>query len=408
MAIMFNPFAYSQTGVQTTRPGGSVGISAYGPGRSSSRSNSNDPSGRFSVSGVVSLSGSAPAYGQGGGALPQDTVSCEKQQKKQQIRRMVREMRKTPEEKLNPYAVTTDNILSIFDQSKTSETEEEESTDKPVNYNYKEVANKIQRAKNSVSAGQAVLSAKRKVMEVKRKISLGEGDPEELQITLTHARRMEMAARKKKHHLELEELVSRTQKSDENKNKTGEAAVDMKNALVSLKEEEISEQEDKILEEREAMIGEAVEQMTEASGEGLSAESDVSETVSGNVHDLLADLNEMISEFGEEELKKLEETMEMLETMEIVDPHMSEEDLEELKRKHRNSERKAIVKADMDYLKDMIKHMLEKGSGVPGMGGNNAVSAPVFPVPAETKVLSPEISMPSSFGTEGAGIDIKL
>ena len=33
-------------------------------------------------------------------------------------------------------------------------------------------------------------------MEVKRKISSGNGDPDELQLALTHARRMEMAASK--------------------------------------------------------------------------------------------------------------------------------------------------------------------------------------------------------------------
>ncbi len=49
--------------------------------------------------------------------------------------------------------------------------------------------------------------------------------------------------------------------------------------------------------------------------------------------------------------------MEMLESMEIVDPHMSKEDLEDLKRKHRASEDKAIMKANMDYLKDMIKYV---------------------------------------------------
>ena len=46
-------------------------------------------------------------------------------------------------------------------------------------------------------------------------------------------------------------------------------------------------------------------------------------------------------------------SQEMLENMEIVDPHMSEEELEELKRKHRAAENKAIVKAEMDYLKGL-------------------------------------------------------
>jgi len=67
-------------------------------------------------------------------------------------------------------------------------------------------------------------------------------------------------------------------------------------------------------------------------------------------------MQEDSASFSEEELKELEEAMEMLETMEVVNPHMSKEDLEELKRKHRASEDKAIMKANMEYLKDMIKH----------------------------------------------------
>ena len=74
-----------------------------------------------------------------------------------------------------------------------------------------------------------------------------------------------------------------------------------------------------------------------------------------NSQDMLSELGKILAEFGEEELKELEEAMEMLEDMEIVDPHMSKEDLEELKRKHRATEQKAMVKADMDYLKGMIK-----------------------------------------------------
>ena len=63
----------------------------------------------------------------------------------------------------------------------------------------------------------------------------------------------------------------------------------------------------------------------------------------------------MVAEFGEEELKQLEEAMEAFESMEVLDPHMSDEQFEDLKRKHRAAENKAIVKADMDYLKDMAR-----------------------------------------------------
>ena len=250
--------------------------------------------------------------------------------------------------------MSADRVNGYMQLSETSGNEKEEETKKPVNYNYKEVASKIQRAKTSMSAGRAVLAAKRKVLELKGRISAGNGDPEELQSALTHAKRMEMAARKKKHHLELEELAATVQKRDEQFDKAEEAVSGMRDALIQAEEENVSEKEDAILEEREDMICEAAEELKESRSQ--------------DSEELLSELNAMISEFGEEELKELEEAMEMLENLEFIDPHMSPEELEELKRKHRAAENKAIMKADMDYLKDMIKHQLAKAGSIPGIG----------------------------------------
>ncbi len=223
------------------------------------------------------------------------------------------------------------------------------------------------KAKNSLSAGQAYLSAKRKVLEIRRKISNADGDAEELQLALTHAKRMEMVARKKKHHLELEELVTMTEKRDEKQSEMEEASAEMKDAIIEEAEDEVAKEEDAIFEEREDMLEEATEEL-QAEGQDSSEE-------------LLSSLNEMIADFGEEELKELEEAMEMLEDMEMLDPHMSEEELDELKRKHRAAEQKAIMKADMDYLKDLIKHQVSQGGGIPGMSGGNAAAGFSTPIP---------------------------
>ena len=88
--------------------------------------------------------------------------------------------------------VSADKQNGYMNLNATKNTKKEEKTQKPVRYNYKEVASKIQNAKNSAGAEQAVLSAKRKVLEIKKKISNGDGDAEELQLALTHAKRMEM------------------------------------------------------------------------------------------------------------------------------------------------------------------------------------------------------------------------
>ncbi|MBR1701392.1 MAG: hypothetical protein IJ716_05500 [Lachnospiraceae bacterium] len=289
-------------------------------------------------------------------------------EKSLEVKKMVRSLNQTKTENENPYAVNSkDKIKDLMGTTGSSKSDKDKKAKKHTNYNYKEVANKILRAKTSVSAGQAVLSAKRKVLEVRRKMAGSDGDADELQAALTHAKRMEMAARKKKHHLELEELVVTTQQRDEKLDKMEEAASDINSSMVQASEEQVTEREDAIFEEREEMLSEITEGM-EDSGAEIS-------------DDRMAELNEMIAEFGEEELKQLEEEMEMLENMEVIDPHMSKEDLEDLKRKHRSAENKAIMKANMDYLKTMIKHSLQVGgagaSG--GAGSGNSVAGGGIP-----------------------------
>ena len=111
------------------------------------------------------------------------------------------------------------------------------------------------------------------------------------------------------------------------------------------------------------------------------------EDISNLSDEMLDEMNEMIASFGEDELEMLEEAMDMAELMEVVDPHMSKEDYENLKRKHRASEERAIMKADMDYLKAVIKMNMDKslkspsldaGAGMSGFSGN-AFSASSMP-----------------------------
>ena len=188
-------------------------------------------------------------------------------------------------------------------------------------------------------------------------------------------------------------MVARTQKIDERFDKQEDAAQGIQSAITQAEEEKITEKEDEIFDERETMLEEALAQIEE-SGAAVSDE-------------MMADLNKMISEFGEEELKELEEAMEMLENMEVVDPHMSKEDFEDLKRKHRASENKAIAKANMEYLKDMIKHELGKAGRTPGMGGGQ--SAPVSvssPVPQMANVSMPAMS-PAPV-SDGPSIDVSV
>ena len=312
-----------------------------------------------------------------------DDGSEKKKGKSVQVRELLRSLKQSSRQDQNSYASGSQN--EFMELSGAKEEDKDNGAKAPSNYNYKEVEAKILRAKNPVSAEQAVLSASRKVLEVKAKISSGNGDPEELQLALTHAKRMELTARKKKRHLELEEIAKTAGERDERASQQEKAFSDMKNAMVSLEEEKVTEKEDAIFEEREDLIKEASDSLGD-SGERAS-------------EDMLASLNEMISEFGEEELKELEEAMEALSDMEIIDPHMSKEELEELKRKHRAAEQKELVKADMDYLKGIVKHQLDKMGTISGIGiGASSIGATI---PLAEAFSAPVMSM-----AEGASIDV--
>lgn len=255
------------------------------------------------------------------------------QKKTEHMRALLRALSPTYEKQENPWE-------PLWDE-KVGENDGEEPLLPSNKYNYKEVSEKIHQAKNAQSAGQAVLAAKRKVMEIKRKLGSGSKDTEELLIALAHAKRMEIVAKRKQNHLELEELVVSTHKQDEKQEQMEKTVQSAATAAVELEQEKLAEAADDIFQSREDAAAQ-VEEYLEESGDTLS-------------EDTMADLNSAMAEIGEEELQQLEEAMELVDAMEIVNPHMSKEALEELKVKHRTSEEREMVKADMEYLKDLME-----------------------------------------------------
>ena len=242
----------------------------------------------------------------------------------QEMRRLKRGLQSNTEQSKSE----EEKPLSLVDTLLSKDDEEDaEKVQKPVNYNYKEVSNKIQRAKTSVSAEQAYLSAKRKTLQIKRKIAAEEGDPEELQMALTHARSMELVARKKKHHLELEEMVERTQRHDEAEEKTEEAAESVKGMLIGNSEEKLTEREDEILDKRQSMMEETAEELRESGA--------------GSAEEMLSELNKMLADMGEKELEELEQAMMEAEPYE-----------EQIKVLNAKPEEKDIPKASVESVKE--------------------------------------------------------
>ena len=244
-----------------------------------------------------------------------------------------------------------------------TENEEENKEDKLLNsgkvYNFKEVSNKIMRAKTSVSAGQAVVAAKRKISEIKRKLAGSDGDSDDLQLALTHARKMEVVAERKKNNLELEEMVKNTRKRDELLEK-------MEKSSSSVEIEKYEELKDEILDKQLDLIEEQSEIQRE---EAERMREKLEEKMQAQMEETMEQANTFIDEMGDEESEMLREMSEVIDAMEVVDPHMSEEDFSRLKTKHRLSEHKALMKADMEYLKSVFKNLDGRAAAsTPGMG----------------------------------------
>jgi hypothetical protein len=122
-----------------------------------------------------------------------------------------------------------------------------------------------------------------------------------------------------------------------------------------------------------------------ASGLQLSdMPSDVSAVNSGLSSDIAAsdvealDMEEMTEDL-DEAYEMLDEMMEDLGVLEVVDPHMDEQGLKDLRIRHRHSEEKDMTKADMDYLKSIFdkyqKDMVRAKSGAFGISpGATAMS----------------------------------
>lgn len=261
--------------------------------------------------------------------------------KRRELIKHIRQLYMTAQTDTNPYAKVSEDIPFW---AKTNDEEDEDSlVNSELNYNFKEVSSKIQSAKTSVSASQAVLAAKRKVMELKRKMAQSGGDSEELELALTHAKRMEIAAKRKKNHLEMEEMVVANQKSKEQEDKLKKAAEDMKLTIIDVQRDKVVDEQAKLSKIQSEKLIEEAEKIREKT----KIASD----------EMMEQMSALLEEFGEEESRMLEEMSDMLDTMEIIDPHMSKEELKELKIKHRNAENKELLKADMDYLKGTYEHL---------------------------------------------------
>lgn len=308
-----------------------------------------------------------------------------KQKKTEEMRHLLNNLHRETDKEKNPYGVyVREDFGKIAGVSETNK-EKRKATKKKFTYNPNEVANKIRQSKTSLNASQAVRSARKKVSEIKRKLATAdESDSADIQSALIHASRMELVAKQKKRHLEQEEMVKITMDRDERMEEKNDSAEDIRLSEVQAAEEEAYEKEDEIFEARQEMIDEMQANIEETTQDGTEEMSE----------EMLSQMNLEIASLGEDLLEDLEETLDMLSEMEILNPHMSKEKFEKIKTKHRNDEEKAILKANMDYLKATMKQAsgAEMKMGAMTGGTSNMAQAMGMSV-ATTPSVSIDIAM---------------
>ena len=278
-----------------------------------------------------------------------------------------------------------DIISSIYKYSESvstarEATEKTRNEVKKVNYSFKAMSAQIAKCKTANSARQMASKARREVVRLKRQS--GSSDDEELQAAIAHARSMERIAKKKARHLEEEELVKikeETGPTEDNEKLNSEAAVALED------EQELAEEAYE--EEMKKAMEEALKQLEEELAEEMTEE-------------MAEMLEELSAEMQEEMLEELK-LSDFMEQMAAPPKEMTRTELEQYKNKHRNDEAKALIKADMEYMKAMFD-LYSKGKGaqqpsaINGSGGVMPFSTPAMPsVAVQTPAVMEGASTPT-------------
>ena len=172
-------------------------------------------------------------------------------------------------------------------------------------YNFKQLSKQIMQAKTSDAARSLVTKARANLSWLYKKLHSGEYGDSEIAAAIIHAAAMERIAKRKVRHLEEEEAA--------------EDGTAMSNAPGEDDKEELQ----KGIGENEEFSEEMMRQMMEEIEE---LEEELSK-------DMMSELQDMISCAGGER---------------------TEEEIEEVKQKHRQDEEKQLTRADLEYLKALF------------------------------------------------------
>ena len=216
------------------------------------------------------------------------------------------------------------------------QTEKAQNTGKKdPDYNHKRFSSKLKNAKNPQAIRSLAASIRATIADLKAKQATGEYDEEEIAAAILHAEIMEQAALKRADNLEQEEMAER-----------------------KLKREELEE----LMKGEEAEEGAAV--VAPAEGDPAlagEAEAETAEAIDAEMQAMMEEMQRLQEEMAEQMTEEMEEMLaeaseedplQALDDMsKILSGSASEEDIDEMKKKHRASEDMTVARADMEYLK---------------------------------------------------------
>ena len=255
-------------------------------------------------------------------------------------------------------------------QERAKETKKAQNTGKKdPEYNHKKFSRKMKNAKNSQSMQSVLADIRATIADLKAKQATGEYDEEEIAAAILHAELMEAAAMKRADNLEQEEMAERKLKREE-----------LEELLEGTKDEE--------------------QTGVPAAGAGdpaqEAAEADLEEQVDAEMQAMMEEMKRIQQEMADQMAEEMEEMMaeaseedpmQALDDMaKILGASVSEEDVDEMKKKHRAAEDMAAARADMEYLKikfDRLqreRNALKSGAAglSKGMGQGSAPQASGF------------------------------
>ncbi|MDE6221567.1 MAG: hypothetical protein K2G51_14295 [Lachnospiraceae bacterium] len=220
-------------------------------------------------------------------------------------------------------------------------------TKKRLPYSFKEISTRLLNTRKSGNAQRVLLSAKQKVASLRLMYKGGVYDDDEVFAALIHAQAIAKVAKKRVKHLEEEERVEKKVEKDG-----------------SLCEADLEEKTEEA----------TTKQIQKEEKEQAKAKLDME-----RMQKLMEQYERMMQE-AMKELEQLDNMSELSEEMGVSGQvSMDPKDLELMKKKHRADEMRAIVEADMKYLKFMFDKLEKEKqsnstSSFSSVSSNNSVS----------------------------------